>query len=301
MYALKTNKLTKIYKDKVVVNNINLSVPRGSIYGFLGKNGAGKSTFINMVTGIIIPTSGEFNMYSPKDKIGVLPDYSSFYDNLTAIEHLNYFSHILGLKLSKEEMVNILNNVGLEKSNKIKVKNYSFGMKKKLGIAQALINNPDIIFLDEPTSGVDPNSILNIHNLIRKLSEEGKTIFLTSHNLDEVEKLCDTIAIMDNGKIIIEGNLEEVKMNYQNVIEVTYKIQSKNNVINDINELINNKLKKYASNINYNKNTIILETTDNENIAKINEILVNHNIKVYGINVYEPTLEEIFINTGSKN
>ncbi|WP_414055018.1 ABC transporter ATP-binding protein [Macrococcus equi] len=297
MYALETNNLTKKFKDKVVVNNINLNVPKGSIYGFLGKNGAGKSTFINMVTGISIPTSGNIKLNSTLSKVGVLPDYSSFYDNLNAEEHLKYFSNILGHKITNEEIKTILINVGLDISNKTKVKNYSFGMKKKLGIAQTLINNPDIIFLDEPTSGVDPNSILTIHNLIRKLSKDGKTIFLTSHNLDEVEKLCDTIAIMDKGNILIEGSLKDIKRNYQNVIEVTYKIKCENI---DIKYLINNRMSKYSTNIRYNKDQIILDTTNYDTIAEINELLVNHQVKVFGINVYEPTLEEIFINTGSK-
>ena len=147
MYALKTENLTKQFGTRTVVNNINLNVKKGHIFGFLGKNGAGKSTFINMITGIITPTKGNYYLLEEgenskdyiKKRIGVLPDYSTFYEDLTALEHLRYFSKLLDVKISKEELIQLLKKVGLEDAITMKTKKFSFGMKKKLGIAQAIV------------------------------------------------------------------------------------------------------------------------------------------------------------------
>ncbi len=304
MYAIETNNLTKKYGEKTVVNNVNLKVRKGSVFGFLGKNGAGKSTFINMITGLCIPSSGSFTINVsnsnsqkvPKTKIGVLPDYSSFYDDLTALDHLKYFSRVLKLKLSKNEMVKLLEHVGLKDVENLKVKKYSFGMKKKLGIAQALLNNPDVLFLDEPTSGVDANSILTIHNLIKDISRDGTTIFLTSHNLDEVEKICDEIAIMDRGVINLQGSIKALKKEFQKNITVTIK----HGKLSHDKEL-NNKLNSLGTNIQWGENQVSLVVTEESVIPKINKTFVKMNIDVFRIQVYEPTLEEIFLSTGKNN
>ncbi|WP_156482439.1 ABC transporter ATP-binding protein, partial [Parageobacillus toebii] len=188
MNVIEAAGITKIYGSKTVVDNVDLKVKKGEIYGFLGRNGAGKSTFINIITGIIKPTSGSFklldepNLKKVKHRIGVLPDYSTFYDSLTAIDHLKYYAKISGYKVSTEHCEYILKRVGLLEHAHKKAGKFSFGMKKKLGIAQAIIHNPDLIFLDEPTSGIDAESGLNIQKLIVNLQKEGKTIFMTSHN-----------------------------------------------------------------------------------------------------------------------
>ncbi|MGL6102104.1 MAG: ATP-binding cassette domain-containing protein, partial [Exiguobacterium acetylicum] len=148
MLALRATNLTKQYGNKTVVNQLNLEIKQGSIFGFLGQNGAGKSTFINMITGLVRPTSGTFELLGASNdslknirtRIGVLPDYSTFYENFTALDHLKYFSKVLGLKITTNELKQLLRDVQLEDAIDMKTKNYSFGMKKKLGIAQALIN-----------------------------------------------------------------------------------------------------------------------------------------------------------------
>jgi len=301
MYAIEANNLSKKYGEKVVVNNLNLRVREGSIFGFLGKNGAGKSTFINMITGLISPTSGSFKLfgdskYSNKDiytKIGVLPDYSTFYEHLTALEHLKYFSKILGLSLTKDEMINILRLVELEDSANLKAGKFSFGMKKRLGIAQALINNPRILFLDEPTSGVDANAALNIHSLIKNIAKQGTTIFLTSHNLDEVEKLCDDIAIMDQGVIKIQGSMEELRNEYNNSITLYVK-HSK--VLEEQKKWLEKNLLSLAKSlkVGYTNTELILD--NEETIASVNKLFLSKDINVYRLEVDEPSLEEIFIN-----
>ncbi|AKG05853.1 ABC transporter ATP-binding protein (plasmid) [Salimicrobium jeotgali] len=303
MYAIETHNLTKKYSEKRVVNQISLKVKKGTIFGFLGKNGAGKSTFINMITGLTIPTEGSYSLLSNKDmtlkekrtKIGVLPDYSTFYDDLTAIGHLKYFSKILGLNLSKEDMIETLKSVGLEDAINQKAKKFSFGMKKKLGIAQALINKPDLLFLDEPTSGVDANAILNIHEIINNVAEQGTTIFLTSHNLDEVEKMCDEIAIMDKGVIRTQGTMEQLKNNYQNNLTVSIKHGT---LLEGTSKTLEQELHALGTNIQMAKNKTSIVVSDEDTIPIVNKIFLNMEIDVFRIEVDEPTLEEIFLNTG---
>ena len=303
MIALRATNLTKKYGNKTVVNNLNLEITSGSIFGFLGQNGAGKSTFINMITGLVRPTSGTFEILGAagnslndvRTRIGVLPDYSTFYENFTALDHLKYFSKVLGLKLTTEELKNVLRDVQLEEAMNTKTKNYSFGMKKKLGIAQALINKPDILFLDEPTSGVDANSILGIHSLIRKVAAEGTTIFLTSHNLDEVEKLCTEIAIMNKGSIQTKGTMSELRSQYQKSITVYVK-----------HEMINNETQqKLTIELSKLVKVLSISATDSEFIVQhesaipeLNKYLVMQQVNVYRLEVEEASLEEIFLNLG---
>lgn len=305
MFAIESKNLTKKYGSKTVVDNINLKITKGSIFGFLGKNGAGKSTYINMITGLCIPSSGSFIINTDKSNnkinknvqslIGVMPDYSSFYDDLTAIEHMEYFNNIIGLKKGKEEIAKILKRVGLEGNINLKVKKYSFGMKKKLGIAQALINNPEVLFLDEPTSGVDADSVLIIHELIRDISKEGTTIFLTSHNLDEIEKLCDEIAIMDKGKIVLQGNLATLKSEFKKELEV--HIKHGTITPNSIKDL-ESRISSIGSVIEWKGEHLSLILEAEKYIPVVVRLLVEKGLDIYRIQVNEPTLEEIFLNTG---
>ncbi|MEY8843705.1 ATP-binding cassette domain-containing protein [Bacillus safensis] len=306
MYALKTTNLTKRYGNKIVVDKMNLTIDKGTIFGFLGKNGAGKSTFINMVTGIIEPTEGFFEVLGYKKdqqkaiwgKIGVLPDYSTFYENMTALDHLKYFSKILKLDLKEQDLIDLLDKVELKDAAKLKAKNFSFGMKKKLGIAQALLNKPDLIFLDEPTSGVDANSVLNIHSIIKEIAKKGTTVFLTSHNLDEVEKLCDEVAIMNKGVIQIKGSMDELRKAYKKNLTVYMKhsAASKTQI-----ESLTLDLKDLAkkSEINELSSQIIIE--DESSIPKINKLFISKSVDVFRIEVDEPSLEEIFLNIGDNN
>lgn len=303
MYALETDRLTKKYNSQTVVNNVSLKVKKGDIFGFLGKNGAGKSTFINMVTSIITPSSGEFNIlgYSEvnniKNKIGVLPDYSTFYDDLNGIEHLNFFSKLLGVNNSKSDLMKLLELVELQDAAYVKAKKYSFGMKKKLGIAQALVNNPDLIFLDEPTSGVDANAVLSIHSLIRKIANKGKTIFLTSHNLDEVEKLCDEIAIMNKGVIEVQGSLQQLRQQFQTHIKVIIKHSVISIKEEESLSLILNSLSDDVEQTAENITTIIVK---NESIIpKVNNAFLDQKIDIYRVEVEELSLEKIFLNIDS--
>ncbi|WP_273853408.1 ABC transporter ATP-binding protein [Guptibacillus spartinae] len=299
MYALETKGLTKIYGSKKVVNEIDLKVGQGSVFGFLGKNGAGKSTFINMLAGLIHPSSGSFTIlgkqHHQNQKIGVLPDYSTFYDDLTALQHLKYFSKLLNVKLTKSELLDLLQRVELEDAANVKAKKFSFGMKKKLGIAQALLNKPDILFLDEPTSGVDANAVLTIHRLIQDISKEGTTIFLTSHNLDEVEKLCDDIAIMNQGVITVRGSMQQLRDKHQNKLIVSLKHTQVN--ATQMSSL-RPQLEDLASAIEWGENLTTLTVDGEWLIPEINRSFLHANVDVFRIVVDEPSLEEIFIKIG---
>lgn len=306
MYALKTTNLTKRYGNKIVVDKMNLTIDKGMIFGFLGKNGAGKSTFINMVTGIIEPTEGFFEVLGYKKdqqkaiwgKIGVLPDYSTFYENMTALDHMKYFSKILKLDLKDKDLIDLLDKVELKEATKVKVKNFSFGMKKKLGIAQALLNKPDLIFLDEPTSGVDANSVLNIHSIIKEIAKKGTTVFLTSHNLDEVEKLCDEVAIMNKGVIQIKGSMDDLRKAYKKNLTVYMKHSAVSKTqIKSLTLDLKDLAKK--SKINELSSEIIIE--DESLIPIINKLFISKNVDVFRIEVDEPSLEEIFLNIGDNN
>ncbi|MCP3740295.1 ATP-binding cassette domain-containing protein [Rossellomorea sp. BNER] len=302
MKVIEVNSLSKIYGKNNVVKNVNLVVEKGEIYGFLGRNGAGKSTFINMITGIIEPSSGSFtllnepNLQNVKRYIGVLPDYSTFYDSLTAIGHLKYFTGIHGKSISTAECKWVLQRVGLSEHANKKAGKFSFGMKKKLGIAQAIAHDPELIFLDEPTSGIDAESAIMIQKLILELKEAGKTIFMTSHNLNEVEKICTKIAIMKDGMIINEGTLDDLRALYLSSITIQIKHSSFSSKQDEVIPFLQSIGREI--NLNGNKTTLILDSE--EKIPVIIRAMMNLKIDIYRINVDEPSLEEIFLDNRSQ-
>lgn len=300
MIVIDTNNLSKSFKNQNVVRSITLQVKKGEIFGFLGRNGAGKTTFINLLTGIMIPTSGEFNLLNHKgnlddikQRIGVLPDYSSFYDNLSAKEHLKYFSKLSGKKLSNTKISETLELVGLKEHQNKKVGKFSFGMKKKLGIAQAIVHDPELIFLDEPTSGIDAEAVIQIQMLIKELNRQGKTIFMTSHNLDEVEKICTNIAIMKEGEIFTQGSMEELRKDYQSTLTVRIKLSPTLSVENKlkIETIISQDIYKYEWDNNY----LVTEVVTEEDIPVLLKLLISIGISIYAVNIIEPSLEEIFL------
>lgn len=221
-YILETKGLTKKFKHQVAVDNISLSIRKNSVFGLLGPNGAGKSTTLKMITGIMKPSAGEIlfdnHIWTRKDleNIGALIENPAIYPNLTAMENLKLACTLYGLpKMRAEEVLNI---VGLEKAGKKKVKNFSMGMKQRLGLGMAIINNPKLLILDEPTNGLDPIGIEDLRELIRSFPSKGMTVILSSHILSEVAQVADEIGIISNGvigysgKIKKEDNLEKLFM-----------------------------------------------------------------------------------------
>lgn len=213
-------KLTKQYGDLTAVDHLNLTVARGEIFGLLGPNGAGKSTTILMMLGLTEPTSGRATVcgvnatvdpVSVKKKVGYLPDNVGFYDNMTGFENLVYIGQMNGLSRSgaRDSAMLLLERVGLKDASDKKTGKYSRGMIQRLGLADVLIKNPEIIILDEPTLGIDPKGIREFLNLIVRMSrEEGLTVLLSSHHLHQVQEVCDRVGIFVNGKLIAEGNID---------------------------------------------------------------------------------------------
>lgn len=215
-YVIEVNKLTKQFNNGfTAVKDLSFKVPKGKVFGFLGQNGAGKSTTMRMMLTLIKPTSGSIKFFGKSleqnrnfilKNIGALIEKPDVYKYLTAYENLKLFSALSGVKNTKVELLKQLEVVGLHARASDKVKNFSQGMKQRLGIAIALVHNPEIVILDEPTNGLDPQGIADIRNLIINLSEEHqKTVIVSSHLLYEIEQMASSILIIDKGKKIIEG------------------------------------------------------------------------------------------------
>jgi ABC-2 type transport system ATP-binding protein len=212
-YILETKGLTKKFKDQIAVNNVSLSIRENSVFGLLGPNGAGKSTILKMVTGIMKPSSGEIlfenHPWSRKDlkDIGALIENPAIYPNLTAIENLKLACTLYGLSDARAKEV--LNIVDLKKADKKKIKNFSMGMKQRLGLGIAIINKPKLLILDEPTNGLDPIGIEELRELIRSFPSQGMTVILSSHILSEVAQVADEIGIISNGIIGYSGKIDK--------------------------------------------------------------------------------------------
>lgn len=216
--VLSTHGLTKDFKRLRAVDNLDLSVCRGDVFGFLGPNGCGKTTTIRMIFGLIYPTSGYVQVLDhkvPDDRLNALRhlggfvDDPMFYGNMTARQNLRLLGEMNG-EVSEERISKVLEMVGLADRGNSKVGSYSHGMRQRLGIALALIHNPDVIVLDEPTSGLDPQGMKDVRGLIRELGRQGTTVFLSSHLLHEVELVCNRAAIMSKGRVIVQGPVSEL-------------------------------------------------------------------------------------------
>jgi len=216
MAVIKTNNLTKHFKNVVAVENLEISVPEGSIYGFLGPNGAGKTTTIKMLTGFLKPESGDFEINNEKvsfgntsymKNIGFLPDVPSYYKYMTGKEFLQMCAHFQNC--SPAGIPGLLETTGLEKAKDRKLGSYSRGMSQRLGIAQTLVNNPSILILDEPVSALDPMGRKEILDMLASF-KGNKTIFFSTHILSDVERICDHAAIINEGKLILEGSISDI-------------------------------------------------------------------------------------------
>lgn len=222
--AIETNQLTRFFGDFCAVNNVELRVERGTFYGFLGPNGAGKSTTIKMLTGLLGPSRGKIfvlgkDMLNPresleaKSRMGVIPEDLALFDNLTGREYLTFIGrmHLLPRDTVRGRIDELLQLLGLEEEEKKLAMEYSHGMKKKLALAAALLPNPDLLFLDEPFEGVDAVTSRTIRDLLKGFVSRGSTVFLTSHILEIVEKLCTHVGIIVKGELVEQASLEDLR------------------------------------------------------------------------------------------
>jgi ABC-2 type transport system ATP-binding protein len=220
--AIDARALTKVFQGKPAVDQLTLQVGRGRFFGFLGPNGAGKSTTIKMLTGLLRPTSGQAfvegldlakDRLAIKQLIGVLPEELPLYERLTGEEYLLFAGRMYGLPKdeTRKRTDELLAFLSLEEDRGRLILDYSQGMRKKVALAAALIHNPRVLFLDEPLNGIDPISGRVVTDLLRRLAQKGVTMFFTSHVLDVVERLCDEVAIIDRGRIVAQGTLDEIR------------------------------------------------------------------------------------------
>jgi ABC-2 type transport system ATP-binding protein len=238
---LRTEKLRVEYRSremrqatKVALCGLDLEVGAGEVFGFLGPNGAGKTTTMNVLLGFVPPTSGAAYLFGidvrqpiARQRIGYLPELTYYYKFLTAEELLRFYAKIFGLSRAEmdKRIPELLKLVELEHAAKRPIKSYSKGMQQRVGLAQALINNPDLLLLDEPTSGLDPLGRMKVREIIRRLKEEGKTVFFSSHELGEVETICDRVAILHQGELKVEGRVDDLMARYHcNLEQVFLKV-----------------------------------------------------------------------------
>jgi ABC-2 type transport system ATP-binding protein len=230
---LKTERLRVEYKSrelgqktKVALNGLDLEVVSGEVFGFLGPNGAGKTTTMNVLLGFVQPTSGGASLFGidvrqpiARQRIGYLPELTYYYKFLTAEELLRFYANIFGLSGAEKDrrIDETLKLVELDSARKRQIKTYSKGMQQRVGLAQALINNPDLLILDEPTSGLDPLGRMKVRDIIQRLKNEGKTVFFSSHEMGEVETVCDRVAIIASGELKAAGSVEQVMKGHPNL------------------------------------------------------------------------------------
>jgi ABC-2 type transport system ATP-binding protein len=302
MAIITTKDLNKLYsaksfsKERIhALKDFTFNVEQGEIFGLLGPNGAGKTTLIKILLGITLPTSGSARVFdkdikdeSYKKKVGYLPENHKFPNYLTGEEVLKYFGRLSGMedKDLNPRIDEYLKLVDMEKARKMKIKKYSKGMMQRLGLAQSMLNNPELIFLDEPTDGVDPVGRKEIRDLLVDLKSRGVTVFLNSHILAEVELVCDRVAILNKGVLVKEGNVEELT-----TTEDTYRFHTSDLDEKATHELLNNYKVTLKSH-----NEFIYMTESIENMNRLIDFLRAHKILIHSVNLERSSLESMFIN-----
>ncbi|MBU0560017.1 MAG: ABC transporter ATP-binding protein [Bacteroidetes bacterium] len=300
MYAIESSGLTKIYNGKrrtqkiTALNSLDLQIDNGIIYGLLGPNGAGKTTFVKIILGIVNPTSGSAKLlgkniteHEVRNKIGFLPENHKFPHYLSAEEVLKYFAKLrrFDSKNINSEIEKVLDKVKLSKWKKTKIKKFSKGMLQRLGLANAIITNPEILFLDEPTDGVDPIGRKEIKDLLLELKQNGKTVFINSHLLSEVESISDRVAILNKGNLIREGKVDDL-------------ITSKKNYIISCSEFIEDNIEILRANFQFTVNENFQINLKVDSTAELNSFmdkLRQHQIIINSINQQKSSLEDYFI------
>ena len=293
--VLELKNLTKLYSNKRVVNNVTFSIFPGQIFGFVGPNGAGKSTTIKMITGLTPITNGFVRVcgYSIENSftraianVGAVVETPQLYPYLSGLDNLKLFANFYGAK-AKSRINQIVKLVGMENRIKDKVSKYSLGMKQRLGIAQALLNKPKLLILDEPTNGLDPNGIVEIRNILRVLAEKEQiAILISSHNLAELELMCDVIGLISNGRIIEYRTMEDINK----MVEDKQKVQFICNYPNYAAMLIKQKYGIKAKPVG---NSVVMPLKE-KSIATVISFLTHKKVKIYSIKKIQKSLEELY-------
>ncbi len=292
--VLRVNNLTKDYASVRALDDLSIEVKRGECFGLLGPNGAGKTTLIKILLNLISASSGTVSIFnqpvaneSIREKIGYLPEKVRMYDFLMGREFLDFQGKLYGMKpaVRKEQVEKCLKTVGMSEDGSRKIGEYSKGMVQRIGLAQALLNSPDLLLLDEPAAGLDPISNKEMRDILLQLKEKGVTIFINSHLLSEVEMICDRVAILHRGRLVRTGTKQELTSKGE-VIEIT---------VEEVSDSLISKLQEIATQIKVEGNFITLNPKNNHTISVIPEIIINHGAKLLSLNSHRESLEEIFL------
>ncbi|TET23056.1 MAG: ABC transporter ATP-binding protein [Candidatus Aminicenantes bacterium] len=296
--ALKIEDLHKSFstgfipKKKKILKGISLAVEEGEIFGYLGPNGAGKTTTIKCILGLIFPKKGKIEIFGhssyslqAKEQIGYLPENPYFYDYLTASEFLHFYSQLsLMKKKDKEDKISsLLSLVSLEQSASLPLRKFSRGMLQRIGLAQALLNEPSLVLLDEPLGGLDPLGRKEIRDIIVKLKAEGKTVFLSSHILQDIEMICDRVAIIVNGQIVSQGTLQDL---------ISEKILFTEIILSGVEE---KDVEDLGECIPTHTERLLLKVFEDEKIEKILQLVQSKKGKIHSLIPRTETLEDLFV------
>ncbi|AIS53292.1 ABC-2 type transport system ATP-binding protein [Thermoanaerobacter kivui] len=302
MEIVKVTDLTKRYGNVEAVRGISFSIQQGEIFGFLGPNGAGKTSTINMLTGLARPTSGRIiidGMDAIKDIkkvqsiIGIVPDDNNLYDEMDGFENMCFCAALYGMRKSERERRarELLKQFNLVSAGKRPFKTYSKGMKRKLTIAAGIIHNPKILFLDEPTTGIDVESARQIRQLILDLKKQGTTIFITTHYIEEAERICDRIAFIVNGKIVKTGTVEQLMQHAQDEHIIELKLSRD---IKNLKTKIEDNFKNCRVEVP-GENSCLLISKEPIKLSPVLQFLDAKGVSVYEAKAIKPTLEDVFV------
>lgn len=296
MVVLKVHNLTKKYGNLTALDHVSFEVSKGQVLGLLGPNGSGKTTTLGILLGVIKQNEGDFSWFGNgslddnRKRIGALLETPNFFPYLNAIDNLKIVGKIKNVANIKNRSEDVLKTVGLLDRAKDKFRTYSLGMKQRLAIASALLSNPDVLVLDEPTNGLDPQGIAEIRDLIQAIAKEGKTIIIASHILDEIEKICSHVLILRNGKLLSSSTMSDILT--QDTI-----LSLKTDDINLLRETLNNS---DAIEIVLDENNFILVKTSLKS-AQVNQYLTTKGIYLSELTIKKKSLESIFLETLSQN
>lgn len=295
--VLEIKNISKVMNNKKIIDNLSFTINKGEIFGFLGPNGAGKTTTIKMITGLIKIDSGEiiingFNVKKDFEKamscVGGIIESPDMYGYMSGLDNLKLYARMHD-NISKERINEVVKLVKLENRINDKVKRYSLGMRQRLGVAQALLHNPNLLILDEPTNGLDPMGIKELRETLRELTKKGTSVVVSSHLLSEMQLMCDRFCIIDEGKLKDIKSISDIRNKSKNDIN-SYIIDTEN--LKDAKVLLESEFMDIKIAIIDNKLRI---NTDRDIISKINKILVLKDFPVYEISAYSKSLEDEFI------
>ncbi|MDM1296972.1 ATP-binding cassette domain-containing protein [Empedobacter falsenii] len=287
--VLEINQLTKKFGSFIAVNNVTFSVEKGNVYGLLGPNGSGKSTTLGMILNVINPTAGSWKWFDQEPdndslkKIGAIIESPKFYPYLSAEKNLEIVADIKEVNYSKiDEKLEL---VGLLSRKKDKFQQYSLGMKQRLAIAAALLNDPEVLILDEPTNGLDPQGIIQIRELIIKIAQQGTTIILASHLLDEVEKVCSHVVVLKQGKMLYAGSVDQMNSSFGSIEVAAQNMESLEYTL---------KTFSFVSKVTKENNKLFAVLSEEKDPAEINKMLYEQGIIVNHLVKRKESLEQQF-------